>query len=244
MVRITEELVRRRAEHNDGVLHSLREVTLHQFEIERIELLGTLCRHLQILYLQNNLIGRIENLHRLKELEYLNLAVNNVRVIENLDRCENLRKLDLTLNFVGLDALGPSCANLAPCTNLRELYLMGNPCTSFPQWRLYVIGRLPQLESLDGADVTKSERIRARQQYDALQAALDDAIAAEAASNPGASLTQHTPDARTEMYREMAASRDAKHAGRQDGGEFRPPPDPIKAAQQKVPNGSTSSFGG
>ena len=59
MVRITEELVRKRSEHNNGVLHNLQEVTLHQFEIEKIELLGTLCRHLRILYLQNNIINRI-----------------------------------------------------------------------------------------------------------------------------------------------------------------------------------------
>jgi Leucine-rich repeat (LRR) protein len=42
-----------------------------------------------------------ENLHKLKDLEYLNLAVNNIRRIENLDRCESLTKLDLTLNFIG-----------------------------------------------------------------------------------------------------------------------------------------------
>ena len=41
-----------------------------------------------------------ENLHKLKDLEYLNLAVNNVRRIENLRPCESLRKLDLTLNFI------------------------------------------------------------------------------------------------------------------------------------------------
>jgi protein TilB len=89
-----------RAEHNEGLITTLEEVALHQQNIEKIELLGHLCRHLKILYLQNNLIGKIENLHRLKDLEYLNLAVNNITKVQNLQRCESLKKLDLTVNFI------------------------------------------------------------------------------------------------------------------------------------------------
>lgn len=55
-----------RAEHNAGMLSTLEEVALHQQNITRIELLGQLCPKLKIVYLQNNLIGRIENLHKLK----------------------------------------------------------------------------------------------------------------------------------------------------------------------------------
>ena len=33
---------------------------------------------------QNNIIGKIENLHHMKELEYLNLALNNITKIEGL----------------------------------------------------------------------------------------------------------------------------------------------------------------
>lgn len=105
MVRISLELLRRRAEHNEGMVSTLEEVTLHQFEIEKIEHLEQLCRHLRILYLQNNVIGRMENLNKLKELDYLNLALNNISVIEGIERCESLRKLDLTLNFVDLEDL-------------------------------------------------------------------------------------------------------------------------------------------
>ena len=53
--------------------------------IGRIEHLDKWCRDLKILYLQNNLIGRIENVSRLKQLTYLNLALNNVETIENLE---------------------------------------------------------------------------------------------------------------------------------------------------------------
>jgi hypothetical protein len=37
--------------------------------------------------LQNNIIPRMENLHHLKELEYLNLALNNVDMIQGKHAC-------------------------------------------------------------------------------------------------------------------------------------------------------------
>lgn len=84
MVRLTEAVIRQKAEHHDGILADLEEISLHQLEIERIENIGTLCRKLQILYLQNNIIPKIENIHHLKDLRYLNLALNNITKIEGL----------------------------------------------------------------------------------------------------------------------------------------------------------------
>lgn len=48
------------------MVSTLEEVALHQQNIEKIEALGQLCPKLKILYLQNNLIGKIQNLHKLK----------------------------------------------------------------------------------------------------------------------------------------------------------------------------------
>ena len=64
--RITEQLIRRRAEHNEGMVSTLEEVALHQQNIAKIEALGQLCPRLRILYLQNNLISKLQNLHKLK----------------------------------------------------------------------------------------------------------------------------------------------------------------------------------
>ena len=47
-------------------MSTLEEVALHQNSIEKIELLGQVCPHLKILYLQNNLISKIQNLNKLK----------------------------------------------------------------------------------------------------------------------------------------------------------------------------------
>ncbi len=83
-MKLTEVSIRKRAEHNDGILADIEEISLHQLEIERIEVIGSLCRKLQILYFQNNIISKIENLHHLKDLRYLNLTLNNITIIEGL----------------------------------------------------------------------------------------------------------------------------------------------------------------
>uniref|UniRef100_A0A3Q4HGS4 Leucine-rich repeat-containing protein 6 n=1 Tax=Neolamprologus brichardi TaxID=32507 RepID=A0A3Q4HGS4_NEOBR len=159
-VSVTEDLIRRRAEHNECEIFSLEEVSLHQQDIERIEHLDRWCKELRILYLQNNLIPRIENVGRLKKLEYLNLALNNIEVIENLEGCESLQKLDLTVNFVGRLS---SVESLRHNIHLRELFLVGNPCTQFEGYRQFVVAALPQLKSLDRTEISRSERIQASQ---------------------------------------------------------------------------------
>ena len=59
MARVTLDLLRRRAEHNDGVLHTLEEVALHQCELERVEVIQDVCRALKIVLLQGNAISMI-----------------------------------------------------------------------------------------------------------------------------------------------------------------------------------------
>ncbi|KAI8825985.1 uncharacterized protein EV422DRAFT_148800 [Fimicolochytrium jonesii] len=165
--RIDKALLRKRAEHNDGELSSLREVTLHQYDIEKIENLDLYCRHLEILFLQNNQISKIENVHKLKELKYLQLALNNVSKIENLEGCESLEKLDLTVNFVE-DPL--DVESLQGNEHLRELHLMGNPCAKKEGYREFVITALPQLQMLDGREITRTERIEAAQVFEEIRA--------------------------------------------------------------------------
>ena len=101
MVRLTIDLIRKHAEHNEGEISTLEEITLHQENIDKIETINQVCRQLKILLMQNNLIAKIENLNMLKRLEYLNLALNNIELIENLEGLESLKKLDLTVNFIG-----------------------------------------------------------------------------------------------------------------------------------------------
>ncbi|PIO27899.1 hypothetical protein AB205_0147730, partial [Aquarana catesbeiana] len=143
---VTEDLIRRRAEHNNCEIFTLEELSLHQQDLEKIDHLDKWCKELKILYLQNNVIPRIENVGRLKKLEYLNLALNNIERIENLEGCESLQKLDLTVNFVGELS---TVQSLQHNVHLRDLYLVGNPCAQYEGYRKYVVATLPQLKVRD-----------------------------------------------------------------------------------------------
>lgn len=204
MTRITEELLRKRSEHNEEVLAELREISLHQLEIEAIENLGHFCKKLEILLLQNNLIPRIENLHKLKCLEYVNFALNNIETVENLERCESLRKLDLTANFIK----DLTCfERLAANEHLRELYCTGNPCTKDPDYRKFVVAVVPQLRHLDSQEITKSERIQAMQDLPAIRQRLK-----ESGTQIEEADLKYTPEVRNEAYQEIIKSREAEEA--------------------------------
>ncbi|XP_066434878.1 dynein axonemal assembly factor 11 isoform X2 [Eleutherodactylus coqui] len=211
MVLITEDLIRRRAEHNDCEIFSLEEVSLHQQDVERIDHLDKWCRQLKILYLQNNLIPRIENVGRLKKLEYLNLALNNIEKIENLEGCESLQKLDLTVNFVGeLSSVRSLNANI----HLRELYLVGNPCAQFEGYRQYVVASLPRLKWLDGKQIERSERIRALQDYQQVQQRIME--------QEEAYLLKRSGERQEAQNQSRAQQTDAKHAkGKAAGNDGR-----------------------
>jgi protein TilB len=171
MGKMTVDLLRRRAEHNEGCLSDLKEIALHQQDLEKIEVVGDMCRQLEILYLCNNYIGKIEGLHHLKNLQYLNLAVNNIVYIEGLDGCEMLTRLDLTLNFIGDMAC---IANLRANSFLETLHLTGNACTKTPGYRAFVVHTLPHLVDLDGDVIRRSEKILARQDEDEVTEVVND----------------------------------------------------------------------
>eukprot|EP00913_Durusdinium_trenchii_P019812 g18624.t1 len=196
MPQLTEELIRKRAEHNEGVLSDLEEIALHQQDWRQ-----ACCRHIKILLLQNNIIPKMEGLNKLKELEYLNLALNNISKIEGIEGCESLRKLDLTVNFVSVEELEESVYNLKANMMLEDL--------------AYVIAHLPQLKQLDAKLVLPRERIKARQQLPRLQQDLEVAIEEArrkrlAAAGEPVSEGAYTKDRRNEMYLELAEQKAEK----------------------------------
>lgn len=48
---------------------------------------------------------------------------------------------------------------------LEQLFLMGNPCADYQDYREYVIATLVQLKELDGTSIERSDRIKALQHY-------------------------------------------------------------------------------
>jgi len=250
MVRISEELLRKRSEHNDGILRTLEEITLHQFDITRIELVGQFCPKLKILFFQNNLISKIENLYRLKSLQYLNLALNNIQIIEGLYRCESLKKLDLTVNFVDVHTLEKSISNLQQNEFLSELFLTGNPCQNFSNYRFFVIEHAPQIKSLDGVPITKTERIKAKQQRTTiledlrksaqerlLEIEKEKQAEEEAKKNgtwTGPDEEKHSPEARYATYLKEVEEEKNDELERKAQQKFGKPEDALKKARQKL----------
>jgi protein TilB len=243
---ITVELLRRRAEHNEGCLSNLKEIALHQQDIEKIELVGDACRQLEILYLCNNYISKIEGLRHLKCLKYLNLAVNNITVIDGLQSCEALERLDLTLNFIAdLTCVQTLLAN----PSLESLHLTGNPCTKTEGYRAYVVHTLPQLKELDGDEIIRAERITARQAEDVVvEVAEEEAVKVREAerikqemlakgidpfppkfNEQGERVYGHTPEERLQMLREQK-----EQERRQKEEQANPQPGSISAVHKEL----------
>jgi hypothetical protein len=60
------------------------------------------------------------------------------------------------LNFVDIEDLEESMENLSECDSITELYLTGNPCESWPDFKEYVMAKVIQLKRLNGEEITKS----------------------------------------------------------------------------------------
>eukprot|EP01029_Cantina_marsupialis_P025275 TRINITY_DN6670_c0_g1_i1.p1 TRINITY_DN6670_c0_g1~~TRINITY_DN6670_c0_g1_i1.p1 ORF type:complete len:455 (+),score=118.62 TRINITY_DN6670_c0_g1_i1:79-1443(+) len=234
MVKLSVDEIRRKAEHHDGVLADLEEISLHQMEIEKLEVIGKVCRRLRILYLQNNIISKMENLYHMKDLRYINLALNNVTKIEGIKSCEFLNKLDMTANFINFESLRESVDNLAEMEHLKELFVLGNPfmnpkkdlekgdeTIAWDYGRQYLIARLPQLNVIDGKEITLTERIMSEhlledleKQLDILAEARQRELDAKARVEEEFDEDAWTPEARTHMYREMAEHKEEKETQR------------------------------
>lgn len=135
--------------------------------------LGRHCYNLKILYLHENRIAELKNLHRLEELNYLNVALNLIDEIKGLEKCRSLTKLDLTANRISLSKLH-SVARLEANESLEDLFLLGNPCTKARFYRAFVISVLPRLKRLDGKRITHEERSAALGQKNDLRQKVSD----------------------------------------------------------------------
>jgi len=141
--------------------------------------------------------------------------LNNIERIEGLRTCEFLDKLDLTVNFIDLDTLEESIAELRHNRQLRELYLMGNPCTDWDGCREFVCAVLEQLKSMDGKEITRTERIVAQQKLPVLLKELRlkaQEVRIRKIQEKGIPVDEnvYTSESRREMYMEQAEEKKEK----------------------------------
>ena len=77
MVRITDKLLVSRAEHNDGHLPTLEEISLHQQKLEKIEYINRVCADLKILQFQ------VDNFLSPKKLFFREIAAKCWNLLNN-----------------------------------------------------------------------------------------------------------------------------------------------------------------
>lgn len=98
------------------------------------------------------------------------------------------------------------------CEELQDLYLTGNPCTHWEGYKEYVIGRVSQLKRLDGEDITKSQRLAARQKLkqltEQLRIAAAENIEKKKNQDPEETKNAYTKESRIEAYRDMQAKKE------------------------------------
>ncbi|CAF1084856.1 unnamed protein product [Brachionus calyciflorus] len=94
-------------ENNDDKIESkakkLLELTQIHLDRENIDEIDNLVEYLgdiRNLYLQNNLIRKIENLEFFKNLKFLVLSHNKIEKIENLKQLNSLKLIDLSHNLI------------------------------------------------------------------------------------------------------------------------------------------------
>ena len=154
-------------------------------KIKYIENLEKLKR-LQTLNLSSNMIEKMQKLETLTELRELNLSRNFIKVIECVDNMGKLEDLNLCGNQIAsiprhamkklrsLKVLKLShnkleslleITKLRPLQDLTNLDLQGNPFTSLPHYRQFIVYHLRSLHVLDDQTITREERREADMRF-------------------------------------------------------------------------------
>lgn len=129
------------------------------------------------LSLSNNMIGKIENIDALINLEDLDLSFNEIKIIENLEELSKLKVLSLYSNQItnirNLDYLtqltvlsigrnniqdNEHIVHLRKLKNLRSLNLSENKFAYDINLRLYIVTILPQITYYGYKRITQEER--------------------------------------------------------------------------------------
>ena len=129
--------------------------------------------------------------------------------------------MDLTLNFIDIEDLKESTNNLSKVPLIKELYLTGNPCESWPSFKDYIIAKIPQIKILNGTEILKSERIKASQIISHLEIELDKATIENVIkkendpdkNNPN----KYTKEYRRKLYKELEEEKIQKEESKKKG---------------------------
>ncbi|XP_078106551.1 centriolin [Sander vitreus] len=185
---ITEALLLKRTGCQSlAMVHSLNLSSTGDKRIKFIENLHG-CQRLQVLNLNHNLIQSMERLNALTQLRELQLAHNNIQRIEGLELMSCLQHLNLSHNRIDhipmwlpkkLHSLHTlhlqnnlitslyEVSRLRSLSSLSELSVSGNPASSLPHSRFFLLYHVRTLDRLDDLPITQDERRDAHQRFSA-----------------------------------------------------------------------------
>mmetsp|Transcript_1 Transcript_1/g.5 ORF Transcript_1/g.5 Transcript_1/m.5 type:complete len:219 (+) Transcript_1:198-854(+) len=162
MPRITPDLVSASPQFTNPMRE--REIKLRANKIPAIENLGATQDQFDTIDLSDNEIRKLENFPLLKRIGTLLLSNNLIfRIADDLhESLPNLHTLQLTNNSIlNLNDLLP----LATVPTLKRLVLLQNNVTKQPNYRLFLVKHLPQVQVLDWKKVKPKEREEAEALY-------------------------------------------------------------------------------
>lgn len=153
-MRLTADILQR-APCSLNTLHD-RELNLRGFKIDTVENLGVLQDQCDLIDFSDNELTVLENFPRMLRLKGIYVCNNYLsritRLGESLPNLETLMLMNNRIN--GLQEID----NLASFSKLELLSLLENPVVHLPNYRLYVIFRIPSLKCLDFQKVKRVER--------------------------------------------------------------------------------------
>jgi len=155
MVRLTADLILRAPSRINPL--NERELDLRGNKIPAIENLGACQDQYDAIDFSDNEVGKLENFPLLNRLRSIIFNNNHItKIAPNLG--ESLPKIEtlvLTNNrIVNLSDLDP----LSDLSSLRTLSVLDNVVSKKPNYRLYVINKLPDLRILDFRKIKRKER--------------------------------------------------------------------------------------
>jgi len=162
MVRLTADVILASQGSINCVLQ--RELDLRGRKIPAIENLGATQDGFDCIDFTDNEIGKLENFPLLKRLHSILISNNHItKIAPNLGEVlPNLHTLVIANNrIVNLTDLDP----LADISSLRSLCVTDNVVSKKPNYRLYVIHKMPDLRLLDFRKIRPKERVESEKLF-------------------------------------------------------------------------------
>ncbi|XP_063281916.1 leucine-rich repeat-containing protein 46 [Pelobates fuscus] len=179
---------------------SLLSLSTVRLDREGITCLGNLecVQEIHSLYLQENLIKKIQNLDVLKNLRFLSLSGNRIEEAANLKSLHNVKFLDLSHNLIQDINTG----EFPP--GLLILDLTGNTCTQKNGYRQEVLKGLPLLQELDKETVRDRSHLESLMEISNHEIEENNSSDSDDFSPEGLSSVSHELQQRSYLRRERA----------------------------------------